>query len=91
MYIHVHNDTIHNIQINKIIGENEKCVFYFTEKTKQTFWPTHYVLIHRLLTVYRMKSLPWQGSQGPLQFGPKLRVQLYDPQSVPWPHLTPVC
>ena len=28
-----------NIQINKVIGENEKCVFYFTEKTKWTFWP----------------------------------------------------
>ena len=23
-----------NIQINKVIGENEKCVFYLTEKTK---------------------------------------------------------
>ena len=23
-----------------VIGENEKCVFYFTEKTKWTFWPT---------------------------------------------------
>ena len=22
-----------------VIGENEKCVFYFTEKTKLTFWP----------------------------------------------------
>ena len=22
-----------NIQINKVIGENEKCVFYFMEKT----------------------------------------------------------
>ena len=29
-----------NIQINKVIGENEKCVFYFMEKTKQTFWST---------------------------------------------------
>ena len=28
-----------NIQINKVIGENE---FYLTEKTKQTFWPTQY-------------------------------------------------
>ena len=28
-----------NIQINKVIGENEKCVHYFTEKTKWTFWP----------------------------------------------------
>ena len=26
-----------NIQINKVIGENEKCVFYFTEKLD--FWP----------------------------------------------------
>ena len=25
----------------KLIGENEKCVFYFT---KQTFWPTQYYL-----------------------------------------------
>ena len=30
----------HNIQINKVIGENEKCVFYFTEQTIQTFWLT---------------------------------------------------
>ena len=29
-----------NIQINKVIGENEKCVFYFTEKIIQTYWPT---------------------------------------------------
>ena len=29
-----------NIQINIVIGENEKCVFYFTEKNKWTFWPT---------------------------------------------------
>ena len=27
-----------NIQINKVIGENEKCVFHFMEKTKRTFW-----------------------------------------------------
>ena len=26
-----------NIQINNVIGENEKCVFYFMEKTKRTF------------------------------------------------------
>ena len=31
-----------NIQINKIIGENEKCVFYFVEKSKWTFWLTCY-------------------------------------------------
>ena len=28
-----------NIQINNVIVENEKCVFYFMEKTKWTFWP----------------------------------------------------
>ena len=28
-----------NIQINKVIGENEKYVLYFTEKSKWTFWP----------------------------------------------------
>ena len=31
-----------NIQINKVIGENVKCVFYFTEKTKWTLWPIQY-------------------------------------------------
>ena len=25
-------DILKNIQINKVIGDNEKCVFYFTEK-----------------------------------------------------------
>ena len=28
--------------MNKVIGENEKCVFHFMEKTKWTFWPTQY-------------------------------------------------
>ena len=37
---------IQNIQINKVTGENEKCVsFIFTEKAIETFWPTQYVLI----------------------------------------------
>ena len=31
-----------NIQINKVIDENEKCVFYFTGKKIRTFWPTQY-------------------------------------------------
>ena len=30
---------IQNIQINKVIGENLKCVIYFMEETK---WPTQY-------------------------------------------------
>ena len=29
-----------NIQINQVISKNEKCVFYFMEKTIQAFWPT---------------------------------------------------
>ena len=31
-----------NIQINNVTGENEKCVFYFMEKIKWTFWPIPY-------------------------------------------------
>ena len=40
--LHHAGDSQHtqNIQINKIIGENEKYVFYFTEKSIQAFWPT---------------------------------------------------
>ena len=34
-----------NIQINKVIGEYEKCVLHFMEKTKWTFWPTQYFII----------------------------------------------
>ena len=38
-------DTWHtqNIQTNEVIGENEKCVFYFTEKIIETFWSTQYM------------------------------------------------
>ena len=32
-------------QINKVIGENEKWVFYFTEKNIWTFWSTQYIVI----------------------------------------------
>ena len=28
---------------NKVLGENEKCVFYFYLKTEGTFWPTQYI------------------------------------------------
>ena len=35
-----------NIQVNKVMGENDKCVFYFMEKTKRTFWPTQYSIPH---------------------------------------------
>ena len=31
-----------NIQINKMIDENEWCVFYLAEKNR-TFWPTQYM------------------------------------------------
>ena len=29
---------------NKVLGENEKCAFYFYLKTEGTFWPTQYLL-----------------------------------------------
>ena len=29
---------------HKVIGENEKCVFYFYLKTDQTFWSTDTIL-----------------------------------------------
>ena len=32
-----------SVQINKVIGENEKHVFYFMEKTEQAFWRTQYI------------------------------------------------
>ena len=31
-----------NIQINKVIGENKKYVFYFMEIKYIIFWPTQY-------------------------------------------------
>ena len=35
------------LKISKSIvtGKNEKCIFYFMDKTKQTFWPTQYILL----------------------------------------------
>ena len=36
-----HRQHTHNIQINKVTGENEKYVFYFTEKKLNgLFWLT---------------------------------------------------
>ena len=32
-----------NMFFNKVLGENEKCVFYFYFKTEGTFWPTQYI------------------------------------------------
>ena len=32
-----------NTLFNKVLGENEECVFYFCLKTKGTFWPTQYL------------------------------------------------
>ena len=44
-------DNLHtqNIQINKVIGENEKSAFQFIEKAKRTFWPTQ---LHKSNLVY---------------------------------------
>ena len=43
-----------NIQINKVIGENEKHILYFMENTKQTFWPTQYYTM-----VYLQNCFSW--------------------------------
>ena len=32
-----------NTLFNKVLGENEICVFYFDLKTEGTFWPTQYI------------------------------------------------
>ena len=47
-------DSLHtqNIQINKVTGDNEKCVFYFTEETIRTFWPTLYTHTHTHTHIY---------------------------------------
>ena len=35
-----------NTLFNKVLGENEQCVFYFYIKTEGTFWPTQYIDIN---------------------------------------------
>ena len=48
MFYHTGNSQhTQNIQTNKVIGEKEKCVFYFTEKAIQTFWPTQGKVINK--------------------------------------------
>ena len=45
-----------NIHVNKVIGENEKCVFYFTAKAKWTFQPTRYIpffFFFKILFIFR--------------------------------------
>ena len=44
-------DSQHIHQINKVIGENEKCVFYFTEKKHRDFLanPIHHAQGNRYL------------------------------------------
>ena len=58
MFYHV-GDSHHtqNIRINKVIGESEKCIFYFTEKSKQTFWPTQYFVVRTRIS--RSVSAQW--------------------------------
>ena len=31
---------------NKVLGENEKCVFYFYLKTEGIFWPTQLYIVN---------------------------------------------
>ena len=44
-------DITQNIQINKVIGEHEKCVFYFTEKNRWSFCT---LLLTQLYSVERV-------------------------------------
>ena len=46
-----------NIQINKVIGENEKCVFSFTEKRKGFFGQPNILLLLRNRMKGRIKTL----------------------------------
>ena len=41
-----------NTLFNKVLGENEKCAFYFYFKTERTFWPTQY--IHKVVLSPRL-------------------------------------
>ena len=53
-----------NIQINKVIGDNEKSVFYFIEKTTQTFQRT------------QCKSLMIEGTQYTQEIAGILRITM---------------
>ena len=57
-----------NSQINNVIGENKKRVFYFMEKTNWTFWPAQQVVVtvaqrcecNYAPKSYTLKWLKWQ-------------------------------
>ena len=59
-----------NIQINKVIGENEKCAFYFTEKINRLFGQpsriTFATCFHRLATYLVKSRAAWFLSPPPL-------------------------
>ena len=62
MLYHMEEDNRYtqNIQINEVIGENEKCVLYIMKKTKWTFCPTQYYAGTQLGTQYFFNiSLSW--------------------------------
>ena len=69
----VDNQHTQNIQMNKVIGENEKCAFYLMEKATWTFWPTQYISItnidskfcHLVLTKKQLESVKRQKSVSP--------------------------
>ena len=71
-----------NLQINKVIAENEKCVMYFTEKTEQTFWSTQYQtrgwgrpLGKTCLFTFFSFSLPTKGCSFPPSRHPRTCIQ----------------
>ena len=49
-----------NMQINKVVGENEKCDYYFTEKTERPFWPTLYTWIWNSEEKYELQVKIWK-------------------------------
>ena len=75
MFYHVGGSghTQQNIQLNKVTGENEKCTFYFTKKTIQTFWPTQHFELKTGLEFVRERFLqsirnPSESQSEPFQF-----------------------
>ena len=81
---HTTREIAQNIQINKVIGENEKCVFY--EKTKWAFWPNQYyeVLVLHCPTCSPREpgsSRGWNMAEAAQEMS-EGRTQ---PRHVPWP------
>ena len=51
-----------NTLFNKVLGENEKCVFYFYLKTKGTFWLTQYLYLYLHTHIPSLSVHPLMGT-----------------------------